>query len=244
MLTLNGTFSDELNETLDRILQQQRNQQPPRDYLGASRMGVVCGRALQYEYLNTPKDAPFTGRALRIFEMGHALEEMAREWLRQTGFSIVTHKNGNPIGFSAADGKIQGHVDGVIVEHPPHLKMSIPALWECKSMNNKSWNQTAEKGMRASKPEYAVQVAVYQAYVPGLAEHPALFTAVNKDTSELYHELIPFDASLAQEASDRVVQILKETESGHTFPRATHDQSSFVCRFCSFAKTCWKDASC
>jgi hypothetical protein len=241
MLDFNDTFSEHLNKLIDKRLEQQRNLQPPRDYLGASRMGVTCGRALQYEYMKTPKDEQFSGRTLRIFEMGHVLEEMAREWLRQIGFCIVTHKNGNPIGFSTAGDKIQGHVDGVIVEALPELHIKIPALWECKSMNTKSWNQTAEKGVRASKPEYAVQIAVYQAYIPELAENPALFTAVNKDTAELYHELVPFDASLAQESSDRAVQILKEAETGHLFPRITHDMSFFLCRFCPWIKTCWKE---
>ena len=242
MLDFNDTFSEKLNGIIDLKLEQQRSKQPPRDYLGASRMGVTCGRSLQYEYLNTPKDADkgFSGRSLRIFEMGHAIEEMTREWLRQIGFCIVTHKNGNPIGFATAGERIKGHVDGVILEAPPELRMTFPALWECKSMNTKNWKQTVEKGVRIAKPEYAVQIAVYQAYVPGLAENAALFTAVNKDTAELYHELVPFDASLAQESSDRAVQILKEAETGHLYPRVTTDSSSFLCRFCSWFQTCWQ----
>ncbi|GAO98029.1 hypothetical protein Cva_00672 [Caedimonas varicaedens] len=242
MLDLNDTFSEKLNRILDLKLEQQRNEQPPRDYLGASRMGVTCGRALQYEYMNTLKDVDkgFSGRSLRIFEMGHAIEEMTREWLRQIGFTIVTHKNGNPIGFATAGERIKGHVDGVILEAPSELRMTFPALWECKSMNSKSWNATALKGVREAHPTYAVQMAVYQAYVPGLAETPALFTAVNKDTAELYHELVPFDASLAQEASDRAVQILKEAETEHLYPRITTDRTSFLCRFCAWFKTCWQ----
>ena len=242
MLDFNDTFSEKLNRILDLKLEQQRNEQPPRDYLGASRMGVTCGRALQYEYLNTPKDADkgFSGRTLRIFEIGHAVEEMTREWLRQIGFTIITHKNGTPIGFATAGERIKGHVDGVILEAPPELRMSLPALWECKSMNSKSWNATALKGVREAHPIYAVQIAVYQAYVPGLAEHPALFTAVNKDTAELYHELVSFDASLAQESSDRAVQILKGAETGHLYPRVTIDRTSFLCRFCSWVNTCWQ----
>jgi hypothetical protein len=51
--------------------------------------------------------------------------------------------------------------------------------------------------MVLSKPVYAAQLAVYQAYmessVAGLSANPALFTAINKDTAELHHELVPFD---------------------------------------------------
>jgi hypothetical protein len=242
MLDFNDTFSEKLNRIIDLTLERQRSEQPPRDYLGASRMGVACGRALQFEVMNTPKDDDkgFSGRTLRIFEMGHAIEEMTREWLRQIGFYIATHKNGLPIGFSAAGERIKGHIDGMILEAPLGLQMGLPALWECKSMNSKSWNATVTKGVREAHPTYAVQIAVYQAYVAGLADHPALFTAVNKDTAELYHEFVPFDASLAQESSDRAVQILLEAETGHLYPRITNDRTSFFCRFCSWFNTCWQ----
>ena len=239
MPNFNDTFSDRMNQVIDLGLQRQRNGIAPRDYLGASRMGVTCGRALQYEITQTPRDEDFSGRTLRIFEMGHAIEDMAREWLRQVGFSIVTTRNGQPLGFSAADGRIKGHVDGIILDAPRELELSFPALWECKSMNARSWQETASKGVRLSKPEYAVQIAVYQAYMPQITERPALFTAVNKDTAELYHELVFFDAALAQEASDRAVEILKDTESGQMVPRITQDRASFLCRFCAWFQTCW-----
>ena len=241
MLDFNPTFSEQLNQIIDLRLEQQRTAQIPREYLGASRMGVACDRALQYEYLNSPKDHDkgFSGRTLRIFEIGHTLEEMTREWLRQIGFCIVTHKNGNPIGFSAAQDRMKGHVDGVILDAPPELGISVPALWECKTMNAKNWKQTVEKGVGIAKPEYGVQMALYQAYVPGLAENSALFTAVNKDTSELYHELVPFDAALAQKSSDRAVNLLRATEAGETLPRISRDPYSFHCQYCNWRQTCW-----
>ena len=78
-------------------------------------------------------------------------------------------------------------------------------------MNNRSWKDTVKKGMTISKPVYAAQIALYQAYmepqIPGLAKHPALFTAVNKDTCELYFEQVPFDQGLAQRSSDKAVKI-------------------------------------
>ena len=52
------------------------------------------------------------------------------------------------------------------------------------------------------------------ASVPGLAANPALFTAINKDTAELHHELVPFNAELAQRMSDRAVRILRATDAG------------------------------
>jgi len=249
MLDIKADFNHRLNQIIDKRLEHQRTLESLRTYLGASRLGVPCRRALQYEYTHTPKDEgkEFTGRFLRIFEIGHALEEMAREWLRQIGFCIVTHKNGQPLGFATADARIKGHVDGIILETPPDLTFACPALWECKTMNSKSWKETASKGLITSKREYAVQIALYQAYMeettPGISENPALFTAVNKDTAELYHELVLFNRELAQEGSDKGVEILKDTDSGQLCSRITKDPTSFSCRFCPWFNTCWKEES-
>ena len=240
------TFSDKINGLIDSRLQDKNAREPQRDYLGASRLGVACARALQYEYTHTPRDKPFSGKVLRIFEMGHALEKMAITWLRGAGFDLYNRQqSGEPFGFSVADGRIRGHVDGIIYSARPESGVLCPALWECKTMNAKSWKQTVEKGVRASKPVYAVQIALYQAYmeetVPGISKNPALFTAINKDTSEIYHELVPFDRALAQEASDRGVNILRATDAGETLPRISNDPDHFECRFCDWKNHCWKE---
>jgi hypothetical protein len=156
------TLSDKINGLIDGHLQDKNAKEPERDYLGASRLGVSCSRALQYEYMHTPRDKPLSGKTLRIFEMGHALEKMAFNWLTEAGFEIGAHNfSGKPFGFSVAGGRLRGHVDGIIFNAPPGVGMACPALWECKSMNAKSWKQTAEKGVRVAKPVYAVQIAIY-----------------------------------------------------------------------------------
>ncbi len=76
--------------------------------------------------------------------------------------------------------------------------------------------------------------------VPGICQNPALFTAINKDTAELYFELVPFDAALAQKASDRAVNILKASEAGEHLPRHTADPEHFECRFCAYRTRCWE----
>ena len=243
------TSSSAINRLIDKALQQEHVQKPGRDYLGASRLGEPCTRALQYEYTKIPRDKPFTGQTLRIFEMGHALEKMAWQWLQSAGFVIETQDptTGAAYGFSVADGQLQGHVDGIVRQVPESLAsdIKVPAIWECKSLNAKGWNQVIEKGVKKAKPVYAVQIALYQAYledtIQGVSQSPAIFTAVNKDTTEVYHELVPFDAALAQTASDRAVHILRATKAGETLPRITQDPDSFYCRFCDWQTTCWKE---
>ena len=53
-----------------------------------------------------------------------------------------------------------------------------------------------------------------EASVLGISAAPAVFTAINKDTAEMHHELVPFDAALAQRMSDRAVRILRASATG------------------------------
>jgi len=251
MLDYNHTlsFAELLNDAVDTALTRENARRPRREYLGGSRVGHACERALQFEFAGAPKDdgADFKGQTLRIFAMGHALEELAIAWLRAAGLDLYTRKghlaDGEQFGFSVAGGRIRGHVDGIITAAPSSLKLGVPALWECKTMNAKNWRACVKDGVVISKPVYGAQIALYQAYmdaaVPGLASNPALFTAVNKDTAELHHELVPFNAELAQRMSDRAVRILRATETGELLPRLARDSDHFECRMCPYAKRCW-----
>ena len=78
---------------------------------------------------------------------------------------------------------------------------------------------------------------------------PALFTALNRDTMELHTELVPFDARLAQEMSDRAVTVVQASEAGDWLPRAAIEPTAVVCRGgmaggkwhapCAWAAKCW-----
>ncbi len=242
------TLAEKITVLIDQTIVEKDKQQTPRQYLGASRLGVICERALQYEYLHTPKDESrdFNGQTLRIFQAGHVFEDLIIDWLREAGFDLYTQKkDGYQFGFSVANGRIKGHVDGVFNDGPDEIGMRYPALWECKSLNNKSWKDTVKRGVAVSKPVYAAQMAIYQAYmetaIPGISQNPALFTAINKDTAELYFELVPFDASLAKKMSDKAVRILSACDAGELLPRMTRDPSHFECKFCSWQDRCWQE---
>ena len=181
----------------------------------------------------------FSGRLLRIFERGHRTEDMAIRWLRLAGFQLKTEDGqGQQFGFSVANGRLRGHVDGVLISGPEGF--AYPALWENKCLGAKSWRDVEKRKLAVSKPVYAAQIALYQTYL-GLHEHPALFTAVNADTMEVYAELIPFDAGLAQRMSDRAVRVIEATEAGDLLPRAFTDSTHFECKFCAWADRCWKE---
>lgn len=239
-------FHEQVTAVIDEALASERTAQTPRHYLGASRLGVACERALQYEYAQAPVDLgrELPGRVLRVFEVGHAVEDLAIRWLRLAGFDLYTRKaDGGQFGFSVAGGRIQGHVDGILAAGPADLELGYPALWECKTMNDRSWRETVKQGVARAKPVYAAQVALYQAYmegvVPGISRHPALFTAINKDSQEIWFECVPFDGGLAQRLSDRAVRVITATEAGELLPRLSTTPTHFECKVCPWQDRCW-----
>lgn len=243
-------LSEQICVRIDGALQSVQAQQTPRNYLGASRLGVACDRALQFEYLKAPVDEgrEFSGQTLRIFAAGHVFESLAIDWLRAAGFDLHTETStGGQYGFSAVDGRLRGHVDGILAAGPDDIIARYPALWECKSLNGKSWKDTVKRGLTLSKPIYAAQVALYQAYmepqIPGISNNPALFTAINKDTAEIYFEWVPFNGELAQRASDRGVRVLQACDAGELLPRLSHDPTHYECRFCPWQDRCWREVS-
>lgn len=226
-----------INEILDAKLIEYHRHQKKRDYLGVSSIGDECMRKVQLQYEG--KEAEFSASTLRTFDIGHSLEDLVTEWMHIAGFDLKTrNENGEQFGFSTAEGRIKGHVDGLIYAFPEELEkteLRPQALWECKTLNHKSWGETAKKGLILTKPLYFAQIQLYMAY---LELEQCLFTALNKDTSKLYFELVPFDSEAAQRYSDRAVQIIKASENGETVPCISGDPSFFKCRMCGFKDIC------
>lgn len=241
-----AAFADHFEGIIDAAMQTENAAQPPRLYIGASRLGEECLRKLGYEFHHAPKDEgrDFGGRTLRIFERGHTGEDAMARRLRLAGFELVTHRpDGSQIGFGtgwdAARGcyAIGGHLDGVITAAPYDSGVAVPALWENKVLGEKSFSDLSKKGVRASKPVYFAQMQLYMAYLD-LAEHPGLFTAENANTGAIYAEKVPFDAAAAQAASDKGVRVV-QSASAEDLPRVATKATDFRCKFCDYAARCW-----
>lgn len=231
------TRGDQLNQLIDEALVIPK--EAPRDYLGGSRLGHECARALQYEFFNVPKDRPFSGQLMRTFAIGHALEDLAAEWLRSAGLNLRTvDAEGKQFGFITGKGKIRGHIDGVIVGGPKEFG-PFPRLWECKTASAKKWREFEKNKVKKANITYFIQVQTYMAYMD-LTDNPALWTVINKDDSSLYHEDIPFDQSAAQDASDRAARIIQACEAGELLPREYPSADFFQCKWCNYGERCWK----
>ncbi len=220
-----------INDAIERAAAQTA--ELPRPYLGASIVGAECPRKVQYDWWCTPTHS---ARTREIFGRGHYFEERSRQLLIQAGFKFGPPK---ALAFSAVNGLLRGHADGIIIAGPDNLPTypTYPLVWEHKAVNAKNWRALERDGLEKTSPQYAAQVALYQAYL-GIT-NPALFTALNADTCERLHLLVPYNAECAQIYSDRALTIIEATCAGELLPRFTDDDSNWRCKMCSHRQRCW-----
>jgi hypothetical protein len=221
-----------INAAIERVV--ATTAELPRPYLGASIAGDECLRKVQYDWWCTPAHS---ARLREIFARGHYFEARSRAHLVAAGFKFAPPES---LEFTAAGGNLRGHADGIIIAGPnlPGVYFIFPLLWECKCLNAKNWRALERDGLEKTFPRYAAQVALYQAYLD--VTNPALFTAVNADTCERLHFLVPFNAERAQLWSDRAVTIIEATRAGDLLPRAFDDPKDCHCRMCSHVERCWR----
>jgi hypothetical protein len=221
-----------LNDLIERVAATAA--EFPRPYLGASIIGHECARRIQFDWWCKPELA---ARTREIFERGHYFEERARQRLIAAGFKFAPPE---ALAFTAANGALRGHADGVIIAGPDlaGVYLIYPAIWEHKALNATSWRAVERDGLEKKYPQYLAQVALYQAYLN--ITNPALFTVTNADTCERLHFFVPFNAERAQLWSDRAVNIIEATRAGELLPRAYDDPSDWRCRICSHRDRCWR----
>jgi hypothetical protein len=217
----------------DAIEAAEPPEENSRQYLGASAVGSECLRKIQYDWM---VDAVYSNPTRDIFRRGHLFEELTRQHLIRAGFTFAPDDR---LSFSAVGSLFRGHADGIIVAGPALPGVGYPCIWEHKALGDKGWKSPEREGLKKAYPGYAAQCWLYQAYLD-VTEHPAIFTAVNSNSMERLHLLLPFDAVQAQMWSDRAVAVIEAARAGELLPRAYDDPTDWRCRTCGHRERCWR----
>lgn len=218
----------------------------PRSHLGASIIGNQCWR-FAWNVFRWIGQEKFNGQKLRLFNRGHLEEFRFVERLRGVGFEIqeIDPSTGKQWRLSASGGHYGGSYDGIGTA-PARYNIPFDLIVEFKTHNEKSFAKLAGKiksrwpeykrenpqGVKKSKPEHFQQMSQY-GYHRGLKW--GLYCAVNKDTDELWFEIVELDWNDAQyhlEKADKI--ILSQTPP----PKISESPAFFDCKFCHFAKNC------
>jgi hypothetical protein len=228
-------FNTELN-TLLEYATATAPEPNVRQYLGASSIGSMCLRRIQYDWMC---DASHPLRIRDIFRRGHIFEALSKAHLIAAGFRFAD----NAPKFTAYGGLFRGHCDGQIVAGPSVPGLKFPCLWEHKCLNAKSYRAIDRDGLLKAYPAYAAQVWIYQ-YCLELTQNPVLFTVINADTCDRLHFLFEFDPAQAQTWIDRAAMVIEATRLGELLPRVSGDPSDWRCKICGHRRRCWGHGIC
>lgn len=200
------------------------SRQEVRNYIGASSIGSSCMRRIWYGF-NGYEGELIGPKLARTFEIGHRLEDMVIDLLRNAGIPVSIMLD----DLSDKDLQyFQGHVDAAILD-----KYQVPEfILEIKTAKDSSFKQFANKGLLAWSPMYYAQV---QAYMGMTDIHKAYILCINKDTSELHDEEVKFNAEFYEGLKFKA-QLIHDADEPP--PRLNDSPAYFICKQCKFSKVC------
>jgi hypothetical protein len=203
---------------------------PRRQHLGPSRIGHGCERKLWLD-LHPPEcrgSESYGYQQHDIFVRGHWEEERVLAHLKRTSFSIDQVQ----VPVQSKDGGLQGTMDARITD----LRTGEVYVLEIKTMKQENFKPLVKKGCQEAQFGYWCQCQCYM----GMSGIPqALFVVRNKNTEELYEEIIPFDAELYELLLQKAkrIQESKDPPLGYT----TLGKPHFECSWCPYKSDCWKE---
>lgn len=221
-----------------------------RSHMGASLIGGECARSIWYgwRWATKPK---FDDRILRLFNRGHLEEARFIAMLLSAGVAVYQQdEHGKQFRISHAGGHFGGSGDGIGVGLP-ELNHGTPALLEFKTHGEKSFielagkldewrgflegrNHFTGKGVRDAKFEHYVQMNIY---MRKMGIPVALYGAVNKNTDDLYMEIVVLDTAIADQFLARGEKLIEMNAP----PKRLSDSPGFwKCRFCDHKAMCHK----
>lgn len=203
---------------------------PFRTHMGASLIGRSCKREIWYgfRWFQVPKHS---GQLLRLFNRGHLEEARFIAILLTIGAQVFQQdENGKQFRVHHAEGHFGGSGDGIIFNIPDMPNQYV--LGEFKTHGEKSFTKLKNEGVARSKPEHVIQMNIYMEKMNIPA---ALYMAVNKNTDEIYAEIIVVNHELANQYLE-LGEILVYAEQP---PRKLNESVGYYeCKFCDFKNIC------
>jgi len=210
--------------TIEYDLNEAPIKNNPRYYLGLSEIGEPCYRKLQYNHY-WAYESLITERMQRLFNFGHLMEPVMMDDLRRHGYEV--YRDTAPIVATA--GHWRGHTDGIAI------KNSTRMLLEMKTHKDSSFKNMRKHKVKVAKPGHYAQMTAYMGYKKLFL---ALYMAYNKDTSEYYIELVPFDPEYFRELQRKEMEIIS---ADVLLPRVgSNSPSWFECKMCAASNVCFK----
>lgn len=213
-----------------------------RSHMGVSTSGRECPRELWYSWRwSTP--VKIAARVLRLFNRGHLEEARFAAMFIAAGIQLWREEApGQQFRVSYFGGHYGSAIDGVGRGFPEMPQENM--LTEMKTHNKKSFTKLAgekdsegnwvkpPEGVKKTKPEHYAQMMQYGRYY-GLRY--AMYCAVCKDDDELYFEIVPIVAQVADAYIERSRRIIFAKEAP---PKISTNASFWRCKYCDHRRVC------
>lgn len=208
-----------------------------RSHLGASILGDPCARKVWYSFRWVRK-SKHIGRILRLFDRGHREETNIVAQLRRIGIEVSDRDPATGeqwrVSFSQGCGHVGGSGDGR-AEDKTGKWFKGPALVEIKTHGEKSFKALVDKGLVSSKLGHYIQMQLYMA---GMGLSQGIYVAINKNTDELFIDIVEARPETAEYYLDRADQIVHARKAP---PRIHEDPTWWVCKMCDYHGICHGD---
>jgi len=227
---------------VDKALEQKKNSEAPRHYLGMSQIGDECHRKLFYSFRNAEKRA-WAAQGVRNIEDGHVQEDIMAARLRMVpGIELITSDPDDPekqIGFSLLLDHFRGHCDGAalgLLESPETFH-----TWEHKSVNETSFEKLkkirAEKGEKNALREwngtYYAQAQIYMHEMKLTRHFLTVSTPGGRDYLSIRTE---YNRKEAEAIIEKAWSII--FDNWIIPPRISDKREAFACKWCEFQEVC------
>lgn len=207
-----------------------------RKHLGASVIGKPCSRELWYSFRWVKKEnlgegtSRSAGQILRLFQRGHREEQFIMNYLEGIGCKFENTPE-NQARISDLGGHFGGSLDNVGTL-PTRYGIAERILFEFKTSNMAEFNKLKKAGLKNHKPVHYSQMCTY-GFRANL--NYGLYVCVDKNTDELYIELIELDHEHGRSMIDKAGMIITAKEPPAKFSMSA---TNFVCKWCNFSQIC------
>lgn len=233
----------DISDRIDRAHEEQGEE--PRSHFGCSSAGHKCERWLwlqfrwaviedaglmAYKRSIVSKDPKIRsrGQLLRLFRRGHHEENWIIDDLRAIGATVADEQKRVDFG-----SHVSGSIDGTVSNIPGHS--GLTALLECKSHNEKSFDELEKHGVEESKPVHDAQM---QLYMLGLGLEKALYFPTCKNDDRTGEEFVELDRGRAEWLRDRAIRIALSERMPE--PLST-DSTWYECKMCRGHRFCFDE---
>lgn len=212
-----------IENLVERVFQQledERDSQSPRNYLGMSGVGHPCDKKMWIDF-HEPKPNKIPIKGILAIEDGHRHEEIMRDWLNK--LDGVECKD-SQLELSDFNGKFKGHTDGILTIDGEVY------VWEHKQSNETKFNRLKD----SLKDWDATYYAQAQCYMHYTKIHRHLLTCGTPGLRDVKQVVTKYNKVDAEALVDRANYIIHARNK----PQGLY-KGHYMCNWCNHKEECW-----